>query len=52
MCCHSRPVLATGGNLKLYNVSSGCGIGNIHSGDLVNFTGGYKLTPKQTITSP
>jgi hypothetical protein len=45
-------VLATGGNLKLYNVSSGCSIGNIHSGDLVNFTDGYKLTPKQTITSP
>jgi len=45
-------VLAAGGNLKLYNVSSGCAIGNIHTGDLVNFTGSYKLTPKQTITSP
>jgi hypothetical protein len=45
-------VLATGGNLKLYHVSGGCSAGNIHSGDLVNFTGSYKLTPKQTITSP
>ena len=45
-------VLTTGGNLHLYNVSSGCSIGNIHTGDSVNFTGGYKLTPKQTITSP
>ena len=45
-------VLAAGGNQKLYNVSSGCAIGNIHTGDLVNFTGSYKLTPKQTITSP
>jgi len=46
-------VLATGGNLKLYNVSGGgCSLGNINSGDSVNFTGGYKLTPKQIITSP
>jgi hypothetical protein len=45
-------VLAAGDNLKLYNVSSGCAVGNIHTGDLVNFTGSYKLTPKQTITSP
>ena len=45
-------VLAAGGNLKLYNVSSGCAIGNIHTGDAVNFTGSYKLAPKQTITSP
>ena len=33
-------------------MSSGCSVDNIHSGDLVNFTGGYKLPPKQTITSP
>lgn len=45
-------VLATGGNLHLYHVSNGCSIGNIHSGDSVNFTGSYKLTVKQTITSP
>jgi len=44
-------VLASGGNLHLYNVSSGCG-GAVSSGDSVNFTGAYKLTPKQTITSP
>ena len=41
-------VLATGGNLHLYNNT--CPV--INSGDAVNFTGGYKLTPKQTITSP
>ena len=45
-------VLATGGNLHLYNVSSGCSVGGVSSGDAVNFTGGYKFTPKQTITSP
>ena len=45
-------VLATGSTLKLYNVSSGCAVGNIHTGDAVNFTGSYKLAPKQTITSP
>src|SRR5690348_4556537 len=45
-------VLATGGNLKLYNVTSGCSVGNIHSGDSVNFTGSYKFAPKTTITSP
>jgi hypothetical protein len=44
-------VLASGGNLHLYNVSSGCG-GAVSSGDAVNFTASYKLTPKQTITSP
>jgi hypothetical protein len=44
-------VLASGGNLHLYNVSSGCG-GAVSSGDSINFTSSYKLTPKQTITSP
>ena len=39
------------GNLHIYNPSSGCS-GAISNGDAVNFTGGYKLTPKQTITSP
>jgi hypothetical protein len=42
-------VLASG-NLHIYNPSSSCpAIGN-H--DVVNFTASYKLTPKQTITSP
>jgi hypothetical protein len=45
-------VLAGGGNLHLYNVSSGCGAGGVHSGDSVNFTGSYKLAPAQHITSP
>ena len=36
------------GNLHLYNNT--CPV--INSGDSVNFTGSYKLTPKQTITSP
>lgn len=42
-------VLATGGNLHLYNVNC---FGVINSGDSVNFTGSYKVTPAQTITSP
>jgi len=46
-------VLTTGSTLKLYNVSgSGCSLGNIKNGDSINFTGSYKLKPKQTITSP
>jgi hypothetical protein len=40
-------VLASG-NLHLYNNT--CPV--ISSGDAVNFTGSYKFTPKQTITSP
>src|SRR5215470_6308529 len=44
-------VLATGGNLHLYNVSSGCQ-GAVHSGDAVNFTTSYKFTPKTIIKSP
>ena len=44
-------VLATGGNLHLYKPTSGCGTA-FSNGDAVNFTAGYKLTPKQTITSP
>ena len=40
-------VLASG-NLHLYNNT--CPV--IANGDSVNFTGSYKLTPKQTITSP
>ena len=44
-------VLATGGNLHLYNPSSGCN-GLISNKDAVNFIGGYKFSPKTTITSP
>ena len=40
-------VLASG-NLHLYNNT--CPV--ISSGDAVNFTGSYKFTPKQVITSP
>lgn len=43
-------VLPTG-NLHIYNPSSGCS-GAISNADAVNFTGGYKFTPKQVITSP
>jgi hypothetical protein len=42
-------VLKTGGNLHLYNVNC---FGVINSGDSVNFTTTYTLTPKQVITSP
>jgi hypothetical protein len=42
-------VLATGGNLHLYNVNC---FGVINNGDVVNFTTTYALTPKQVITSP
>ena len=44
-------VLATGGNLHIYNPSSGCN-GAVSNNDAANFTASYKLTPKQTITSP
>jgi hypothetical protein len=44
-------VLATGGNLHLYNPTTACG-GTFSNGDAVNFTASYKLSPKQTITSP
>jgi hypothetical protein len=44
-------VLAKGGNLHLYNVSSGCA-GAVSNNDAVNFTGSYKLSPTQKITSP
>jgi hypothetical protein len=44
-------VLAAGGNLHIYNPSSGCS-GAVSNNDAVNFTGGYKFTPKQIIKSP
>jgi ABC-2 family transporter len=43
-------VSAKGGNLHIYNASSGCN-GAVSNNDPVNFTGGYKFTPKTTITS-
>lgn len=42
-------VLSTGGNLHLYNVNC---FGVINSGDAVNYTTTYTLTPKQDIISP
>jgi hypothetical protein len=42
-------VLKTGGNLHLYHVNC---FHVINSGDSVNFTTTYVLTPKQVITSP
>ena len=44
-------VLASGGNLHIYNVSSGCN-GAVSNGDAVNFTSSYKLAPAQHIHSP
>ena len=41
----------SGGNLHVWNVSAGC-LGLINSGDASTFTGSYKITPAQTITSP
>jgi hypothetical protein len=43
-------VLATGGNLHIYNVS-GC-FGLINSGDTATFSGSYAISPKQAISSP
>ena len=40
---------ASGGNLHIYNVSSGC-LGLIKSGDASAFTGHYTIKPAQTIT--
>lgn len=47
---HRLKILASGGNLHVYNVK-GC-FGLIHSGDKSNFVGTYKITPAQTITGP
>jgi hypothetical protein len=47
---HKLKVLATGGNLHVYNVS-GCA-GLINTNDATQFTGTYTVTPAQTITSP
>ena len=42
---------ASGGNLHVWNVSTGC-LGLINTGDGTTFTGKYKISPAQTITSP
>jgi hypothetical protein len=47
---HKLKVLATGGNLHVYNVA-GCA-GLINNNDATQFTGTYTVTPAQTITSP
>ena len=39
----------SGGNLHIYNVSSGC-LGLINTGDPSTFSGSYTITPPQTIT--
>jgi hypothetical protein len=44
-------ILASGGNLHVYNVSSGC-LGAINSGDPTTFTTTYTLNKAQKITSP
>jgi hypothetical protein len=47
---HKLTVLATGGNLHVFNVS-GCA-GLINTGDATQFTGVYTVSPTQKITSP
>jgi len=47
---HKLTVLATGGNLHIYNVS-GC-FGLINSGDPSSYTAVNAVSPAQTITSP
>jgi hypothetical protein len=47
---HVLKILASGGNLHIYNVK-GC-FGLIKSGDKSAFTGSYKITPGQTIKGP
>jgi len=47
---HQLKVLATGGNLHVFNVS-GCA-GLLSSGDATQFVGTYTVSPGQTITSP
>ncbi len=41
----------SGGNLHVWNVSSGC-LGLINTGDPSSFVGKYTIKPPQTITSP
>jgi hypothetical protein len=48
---HTIKVLTAGGNLHIYNVSSGC-LGVIHSGDGATQSAAYAISPAQKITSP
>jgi hypothetical protein len=48
---NTHVLTASGGNLHVYNVSSGC-LGLINTGDATTFTGKYTISPKQRITSP
>jgi hypothetical protein len=43
--------LTTGGNLHLFNVTSGC-LGVINTGDKATMSASYTVTKKQKITSP
>jgi hypothetical protein len=43
--------LTTGGNLHLFNVTSGC-LGVINTGDKATISASYAVTKKQKITSP
>ena len=47
---HTLQVLATGGNLHIYNAKNCAGL--VNSGDAATFVGTYKVSPSQTITSP
>jgi hypothetical protein len=47
---HVLKVLASGGNLHIYNVN-GC-LKLVKNGDKSTFTGSYKIAPAQTITGP
>lgn len=42
---------ASGGNLHIWNVSTGC-LGLAHNGDPATLKGSVTITPGQTITSP
>jgi hypothetical protein len=44
-------VLATSGNLHVWNVSPGC-LGLVNSGDRATLGGAFTVSPKQAITSP
>jgi hypothetical protein len=44
-------LIMRGGNLHAWNVTGGCN-GNINTGDPLTVLGTYKISPRQTITSP
>jgi hypothetical protein len=47
----SGSVIMGGGNLHAWNVTGPC-LGDINTGDPITVTGTYKISPRQTITSP